>query len=168
MQTTSLKRHLPIQSRLDAVAIASPCDASWNDMTGNDRVRFCGACKKNVYNLSAMPRVEAEVLLSTYEGQVCVRLYRRKDGTVLTQDCPVGVRKRRARKLALCVMGGGFLTAAGVLLASFAGGPPHLPMMGEPCPLPEATSTTTHHAKMGAVALPVMGSAAPAQPEPPK
>src|SRR6516162_8887116 len=34
--------------------VASPCPADWNAMQGDDRVRFCGQCEKNVYNLSAM------------------------------------------------------------------------------------------------------------------
>ena len=37
--------------RLD---VASPCSANWEKMTGDDRMRFCALCKKNVYNLSAM------------------------------------------------------------------------------------------------------------------
>jgi hypothetical protein len=78
---------------LDRITIASPCSASWDDMVGDDRVRFCGKCEKNVYNLSSMESAEAEALLREHEGNVCVRLYRRQDGTVLTSDCPVGVRK---------------------------------------------------------------------------
>ncbi|HXO37362.1 MAG TPA: hypothetical protein VN872_01925 [Candidatus Acidoferrum sp.] len=33
---------------------------------------------------------EAEALVSHREGRLCVRFYRRKDGTMLTQNCPVG------------------------------------------------------------------------------
>src|SRR5690348_11198318 len=50
-------RRLPL---LDRIQIASPCEASWDAMNGDDRVRFCGLCEKNVYNLSAMTRDEAE------------------------------------------------------------------------------------------------------------
>jgi hypothetical protein len=60
-------------------------------------VRFCGQCDKSVYNLSAMTRAEAEALVASKDGRVCVRLYQRQDGTVLTQDCPVGVRRLRIR-----------------------------------------------------------------------
>jgi hypothetical protein len=36
------------------------------------------------------------------EGRLCVRFYRRRDGTILTNNCPVGLRalKRRASKVA--------------------------------------------------------------------
>jgi len=37
---------------LDHVRIAAPCPADWDRMLGNDRVRFCGQCSLNVYNLS--------------------------------------------------------------------------------------------------------------------
>jgi hypothetical protein len=67
-------------------------------MRGNDRVRHCGQCEKNVYNLSGMTRDQATALVTQNEGNLCVRFYCRADGTMLTQDCPVGmmaaVRKR--------------------------------------------------------------------------
>lgn len=75
---------------LDNIHVASPCSADWNEMYGNDRKRFCGDCKLNVYNLSDMTRQEAENLLMNSEGRLCVRFFRRADGTVLTKDCPVG------------------------------------------------------------------------------
>jgi hypothetical protein len=76
---------------LHRVDIPLPCTASWEKMTGNARVRHCGECNKNVYNLSAMREAEATALLESHgEGEVCVRFYRRQDGTVLTSDCGGG------------------------------------------------------------------------------
>jgi hypothetical protein len=102
-------------SPLDNLKIASPCSASWNEMYGTDRKRFCGDCKLNVYNLSRMTRDAAERLLISSEGRLCVRFYRRPDGTVLTKDCPVGWAKVRQR-LSL------YATAAFSLLLSFMTG----------------------------------------------
>jgi len=99
---------------LDQVRIASPCTASWDAMTGDDRVRFCGECKLNVYNVSGMSREEAAALLEKTDGRLCMRIYRRPDGTLLTKDCPVGLRAIR-RKLAVVA------AAFGALLAGFAG-----------------------------------------------
>ncbi len=82
---------------LGAVRVASPCKASWEQMQGDERVRHCEACKKHVYNLSGMTRSEAEALVTGAEGKLCVRFYRRPDGTMLTQDCPVGVMALRKR-----------------------------------------------------------------------
>jgi hypothetical protein len=88
-------------SPLKNVTVATPCPADWDGMLGGDRVRFCGQCELNVYNLSAMSRLEAESLIARTEGRLCVRFYRRKDGSVITQDCPVGLRalKRRASRI---------------------------------------------------------------------
>ncbi len=88
---------------LDRVKVAAPCPADWASMDGDERIRFCGQCKLNVYNISEMSSKEASELIRTSEGRLCVRLYRRKDGTVITDNCPVGLRKLRnkMRKLAV-------------------------------------------------------------------
>lgn len=88
-------------SSLDKVSVATPCPADWDRMVGGDRVRFCGPCELNVYNLSAMSRDDAESLIARTEGRLCVRFYRRQDGSILTEDCPVGLRalKRRAVRI---------------------------------------------------------------------
>ena len=84
--------------RLESLRIATPCSADWDDMKGDDLVRFCGRCEKNVYDLSALTREAAEQLVADKEGRMCVRFFRRADGTVLTSDCPVGVRRERLRQ----------------------------------------------------------------------
>jgi hypothetical protein len=78
---------------LNNIKIASPCPADWNQMIGDERKRFCGSCNLNVYNLSGMSQTDAESLLMNSEGRICVRFFRRADGTVLTKDCPVGWAK---------------------------------------------------------------------------
>ena len=120
------RRGLPL---LERVRIASPCTASWDDMIGDGRVRFCGQCAKNVYNLSGMLREEAEQLVrgAAAAGELCVRLYRRADGTVLTADCPTGARRVRRRRGAVAAVVGGGIAAAGALLA-----PRIAPLVQEP------------------------------------
>ena len=85
------------KSPLNNISIASPCSADWDQMYGDDRKRFCSDCKLNVYNLSGMSRDEAEALIMKAEGRLCVRFYKRRDGSVITQDCPVGWAKVRQR-----------------------------------------------------------------------
>ncbi|MCB9850539.1 MAG: hypothetical protein H6817_07525 [Phycisphaerales bacterium] len=89
---------LPI---LDRVRIASPCNMSWAEMTGDDRTRYCSACRKHVYNFASMTSKEIEALIIEKEGRLCGRLYRRADGTILTANCPVGLAavRRKAVKL---------------------------------------------------------------------
>lgn len=87
--------------------IATPCSANWDQMQGDDRVRFCAQCNLNVYNLSGLRQSEAASLINQKEGRLCVRFYQRKDGTVLTADCPVGIkalRKKVARAASLAMI----------------------------------------------------------------
>jgi hypothetical protein len=72
-------------------------------MTGDDVVRHCRQCDKNVYNLSALSADAAANLFREREGKICVRFYRRSDGTMLTEDCPVG-RQRHIRRGRLAVL----------------------------------------------------------------
>ncbi|MBA3542548.1 MAG: hypothetical protein H0T79_23230, partial [Deltaproteobacteria bacterium] len=82
---------------LDNIRVAAPCTADWKQMTGDARVRACGDCNKNVYNLSDMTRDEAQALIVEKEGRLCIRYFQRADGTILLKDCGVGVRRRRRR-----------------------------------------------------------------------
>lgn len=87
---------------LSSIRIASPCHASWEGMAGDDRVRHCCDCRLSVYNIAEMGREEAIRLIQDTEGRLCVRLHRRPDGTLITRDCPRGLRAVR-RKAALAV-----------------------------------------------------------------
>ena len=132
---------------IDTIQIASPCKMPWSRMEGNDKARFCGDCKKNVYNLSLMTRAEANTLIQEKEGSLCISLYRRSDGTVLTADCPKGLRairrqylKSRAKVLAAVFAVFGYLELAVSSCSQTT--------MGIPA-LPDSTRThdTTSHGK---------------------
>lgn len=107
------------QTILDRVSVASPCTARWDDMTGDERVRFCHHCQKSVFNLSALTQAEAEALVIEKEGKFCGRFHRRRDGRMLTADCPVG-RKTRHRRLA--VMLGAAAGLMTLITTAIAGG----------------------------------------------
>jgi hypothetical protein len=92
--------------------VARPCSANWDDMDGDERARLCGQCRKTVYNLSGLSASEAADLLRKQEGSACGRLYKRRDGTILTADCPVG---KRAFKQRLTI-----IVAVGMVLIAFA------------------------------------------------
>lgn len=108
------------QSKLSRMGVAAPCTSSWDKMTGDETVRFCHECKLNVYNISSMTERDAEELIRQKEGKLCVRFYRRKDGTVLTDNCPVGLRRIRnfGRKVAAVVALGISWLMSGDVLAS--------------------------------------------------
>src|SRR6185436_6927884 len=83
--------------RLNRLRIASPCPTTWEQMAGDERVRFCDLCNLHVYNIGEMTHKQATALIANTEGRICARLYRRTDGTVITKDCPVGLRAIRRR-----------------------------------------------------------------------
>jgi hypothetical protein len=91
---------------LGRLRIAEPCRAGWEGMAGDERVRHCTLCSLNVYNFAEMTRDEVRALLIRAEGRVCARLYRRADGTVITRDCPTGIRamRRRASRVAAALV----------------------------------------------------------------
>lgn len=101
---------------LDDLRIASPCPARWEEMMGSESTRYCDSCRHNVYDISAMTRAEAEMLLSQREARTCIRYYRRADGTIMTADCPVGARTIRQRLM------NRVRTFSAALLALLAGG----------------------------------------------
>ena len=156
-------------SPLENLRIASPCSADWDAMYGDERKRFCGQCKLNVYNLSGMTRYDAEHLLRMSEGRLCVRYYQRRDGTILTQNCPVGwarVKQRVSMTAAalFSILVGLF---AGLYSTSFfgrksvhmggisMGKPQSRPLMGNiamPAPTPELIHSRDETVMVGRVA----------------
>ncbi|HEX4450623.1 MAG TPA: hypothetical protein VH143_07125 [Kofleriaceae bacterium] len=111
--TEKAPRSLPM---LDNLRVATPCRANWDRMLGDDRVRHCNDCNKNVFNLSAMTRDQAEALIVAKNGDLCARYYQRADGTILLSDCTVGVSQRNKRRLvaagALALLAGTSVAAA--------------------------------------------------------
>ncbi|MFO0640684.1 MAG: hypothetical protein U0183_15805 [Polyangiaceae bacterium] len=156
---TKAKRRL---TTLDDLAVASPCEASWSSMVGDDKVRFCGDCRKNVYNLTAMTRDEAIATVHDREGEVCVRFYQRADGTVLTADCPVGERKRRRQKLAAAILVGMGVAST---MAAFAwvmvdDAPEPVPPPPAVIAIPTVEATSVPEPLPPPTARPIMGGAA--------
>lgn len=162
------RARLPV---LDQIQIASPCSASWNQMTGDDRTRHCDACQKDVYNLSDMTREEAEALILERNGELCVRYYQRADGTILLADCTVGIRRKRVQRRtaarAAALVAGGLAAGGAMALHARATEPPcALPreglthMVGALEPPPAPPPAPTHrpaelHVTMGAIAVPL-------------
>lgn len=110
---------LPLLSRIQ---IASPCPAKWDEMTGDEVTRHCAQCDLDVHNLSAMTGEDAEEFLQARIGgkRICARMFRRTDGTILTQDCSVGIAlwRKRARFAAGRVAAALLFLATGGYVAS--------------------------------------------------
>jgi hypothetical protein len=135
-----------LTSPLDQLRIAAPCPADWDQMFSfeDERVRFCSQCNLNVYNLSGMSREEAEALINKTEGRLCVRFYRRADGSILTQNCPVGLRaiKRRVSWAAQVVLGMVLSFVSGLGLYIFHLGRKPYPLLDNRTPFEESLGTT--------------------------
>jgi hypothetical protein len=107
------------------VKIASPCTVKWESMTpvrapggdgvgrqnDGDRQRHCAQCKLNVFNIKELSEGEVRSLLMKAEGRVCGRIMQRKDGTIITKDCPRGVEALRKRAMMA------FMAASALFLA---------------------------------------------------
>jgi hypothetical protein len=162
---------------LPNLRVATPCTADWNQMTGDDRVRHCATCDKDVFNLSAMTRDDAEALILERAGDLCARYYQRKDGTILLADCTVAVAQKRKRRV--IAAGAAMLLAGGGAAAWWTKHEQPTPTMGSvgfddsenvrmsmhakalenapppPAPEPQVLPSEEIHATMGAVAIPI-------------
>jgi hypothetical protein len=97
MRATDDMEQRPQPGFINQIKVAAQCNADWNNMRGDDNVRLCLLCSKNVYDLSKLSQAQAEALILEKEGKLCVQFYRRIDGTVVVDNCPVGLRKIRDR-----------------------------------------------------------------------
>ncbi|MBX7223875.1 MAG: carboxypeptidase-like regulatory domain-containing protein [Blastocatellia bacterium] len=80
-----MKRQLTI---LDRVSVKSPCHEDWNEMKGNDTVRFCSHCCKSVHNLSEMTRSEAIKLVEQSKSRLCIRYVEGPNQSIITKPDP--------------------------------------------------------------------------------
>jgi|SRR5687768_9421165 len=84
------ERRLRALKVIEEVAVVTPCRESWRRMVSDprdSRIRHCLRCRKDVHDLSAFDAVEVESLLQR-DSDLCGRLRRRLDGTIVTADCP--------------------------------------------------------------------------------
>lgn len=84
---------------LDRINVSSPCSADWNEMKGNDVVRFCEHCNLNVTDLSSMTRTKATKLVLKSKGRLCVRYIKNPDGAIQTATQKVYQISRRASRI---------------------------------------------------------------------
>lgn len=57
---------------IDSVRVNEPCSEDWNEMTGNEKVRFCSHCSKHVNNISEMTPRKAAKLVMKSNGNLCL------------------------------------------------------------------------------------------------
>jgi len=104
---------LPRRVRL---SVASPCTERWASMPGDDRVRRCTRCDRQVMDLAGLTAGEVESLCSAREITLGARVFRRADGAVTTSDCEVG-RPRRLAMRALAIVALSVLASTAIAYA---------------------------------------------------
>lgn len=89
-------------------------------MVGNERVRFCPECHRDVYDFSRMSDKDVEQLVSRRQQRLCARVRQRPDGSVVTTGSSVSfdVLMRRISRLA------GIALAAAISVGPAIAGPP--------------------------------------------
>jgi hypothetical protein len=137
-------------------------------MAGSDRVRHCSACDREVYSLSDMTELEAELrLLNASDAVPCIRYLRDRDGNVVHVGEPRRPYLSSPSARALMVasaLGSGLVAgdaAAQQKAKAKAAEPVQCVMLNEPAPAsaPKAPASST--------AAPAATAAAPApSPEP--
>lgn len=88
----------------DQLHIAEPCTADWEQMSGDERRRFCGQCQRHVHDLNQLTETEALDLLEN-QDEVCVQYRAQVDGTVRFRPAQTG------RKLALVAAAAALFTS---------------------------------------------------------
>lgn len=86
----------------DRINIPAPCEADWDSMIGNDKVRFCEHCNLQVTNLSSLTHQAAINLVERSQGRLCVRLEKRAGGGLIMKQSAPRLHQiaRRASRLA--------------------------------------------------------------------
>jgi hypothetical protein len=77
--------NLPTKIRFEQIKSVTACPAMWDDMLGDDKVRYCHLCGKQIYSLNELTYEEAEEL------RLRKSIYVRKDRAIMESDCFVGL-----------------------------------------------------------------------------
>ena len=104
--------------------VKTPCEEPWEAMAevGDDR-RFCGLCAKDVHDLTHLSQEEMHRWIEDWRAErgmdaVCVRFYKRADGTLVEADCqPWRERVARHAKRAALWSSARLAAAAATFLA---------------------------------------------------
>jgi hypothetical protein len=166
MRKPSLVRELTSQP------LEKPCDAPWDEMVGNHKIRRCARCALDVYDLGKMTALEAELrLLNAASAAPCIRFTLDEQGEVIHALEPRPMRPvSRAVSLAAA-------SALGVVLApamADAKRPkleptPCVVLYGDQTIVASAADSRPPSAAAPAAAAPAHAAAAPsaAPPQPP-
>jgi hypothetical protein len=65
-------------------SIPKPCQQQWTAMSGSASARHCDSCQKTVHNFATLTPRQIERLVFENHGELCARVTRREDGSIVT------------------------------------------------------------------------------------
>lgn len=65
----------PLHMKKFSLSVAEPCHQNWQDMTPDQRGRFCASCQKTVVDFTAMSDREIAEFFKTKKGNTCGRFH---------------------------------------------------------------------------------------------
>jgi Carboxypeptidase regulatory-like domain/Ankyrin repeats (3 copies) len=73
--TRNIERRSPMSPKdsIPQLNLISPCQVDWDQMIGNDRIRFCEHCQLSVHNQVYLSKKQLRRLLARTQGRLCVR-----------------------------------------------------------------------------------------------
>jgi len=77
--------------------IENPCSANWDQMIGNDWVRFCDHCQLTVNDLTPLTPKRVHRLIADSKGRLCVRYRVTREGTPILKAVPQQLHQIRKR-----------------------------------------------------------------------
>ncbi len=77
--------------------IKNPCSANWDQMIGNDWVRFCEHCHLTVNDLTPLTPKRVHRLIADSKGRLCVRYRVTREGTPILKAVPQQLHQIRKR-----------------------------------------------------------------------
>ncbi|MBL8853677.1 MAG: hypothetical protein JNK57_06870 [Planctomycetaceae bacterium] len=88
---------------LDQVCVANPCPMSWDKMVGDDKVRFCSECQRQVWNFFEMTDAEIVEVLRANPERLCAKVCKSREGRLVTKEPHAARRRLRFSILAMMV-----------------------------------------------------------------
>jgi len=95
---------MPVKNKFDRLNVVSPCASSWGRMSGSADKRHCAECNKFVFDFSQMTRSQIEAVVTAKRGQLCARITRREDGSLVMLEPPPPPINRGHSPLATAVV----------------------------------------------------------------
>lgn len=93
MSTKPMKK----KDKFAQLQVTAPCTANWEEMSGNHKKRFCAECDKHVFDFAQMTARQVKAVVEAHQGNLCARLTRLPDGSLLTLETPpVQLSNRRS------------------------------------------------------------------------